>query len=339
VAGLAEKVAFLSDPRAYPGAAGPVEVRETRMSFVFLTADRAWKLKKPVTYPHLDFGSVAARRRWCAAELRLNRRLAAETYLGVAALRAAPGGGLALGWDGAVENGPQEDWPVEDWLVVMRRLPAAEMMDARIRDGRLTPADVARLAARLGDFYAGLPGEAGGAYAARLARELARDREVLTAPRFGLAAEAVLAAAEAGLAARGPEIAARAARGRVVEGHGDLRPEHVHLGDPVQVIDCLEFDRDFRLADPFDEAGYLGLECAILGDDRVGPALVAALADRPGDPPSAGLQAVYGMLRALTRARLCLTHLDEPRVRTPEKWRPLALRYLAAAEALSPRAR
>ena len=81
-----------------------------------------------------------------------------------------------------------------------------------------------------------------------------------------------------------PEIEDRARLGLIVEGHGDLRPEHVWLGLPLQIIDCLEFDRGFRLIDPWDELRYLGLECAVLGADWIGPMLLARLEERLGPP-------------------------------------------------------
>ena len=72
------------------------------------------------------------------------------------------------------------------------------------------------------------------------------------------------------LANHGDLLEARAAQGRIVEGHGDLRPEHVFLDGEPQVIDCLEFDRDLRLLDPVDELAFLGLECERLGATWIG---------------------------------------------------------------------
>jgi len=323
---LAEKVRFLSNPAAYGPTASDIEARETHMSWVFLTATRVYKLKKPIRRPHLDFSTIERRLHFCTEEVRLNRRLAALTYLGVLPLCRQSSGSLELGSTG----------PVVDWLVEMARLPETEMLDAHIVDGRLVPDSVERLAETLADFYAGLSPEPqdGSFYLKRLRREVGIDRGVLLRPRFELGDRAVrlLDAAGAALDWIAPEIKGRARRGLIVEGHGDLRPEHVWLGEPLQIIDCLEFDRDFRLVDPFDEVRYLGLECAVMGAEWVGPLLLSRLAHRLGDPPSPELLALYAALRALTRARLCLAHLLETPVRKPEKWRPLALRYLAEAE-------
>ena len=88
------------------------------MSWVFLTDDRVYKLKKPVRYPFLDFGTLARRRFFCEEELRLNRRLAADTYYAVIPLRCTQAGHLALSGRGRAV----------DWLVEMKRLPEADWM-------------------------------------------------------------------------------------------------------------------------------------------------------------------------------------------------------------------
>jgi aminoglycoside phosphotransferase family enzyme len=124
----------------------------------------------------------------------------------------------------------------------------------------------------------------------------------------------------------------RVAAGRIVEGHGDLRPEHVCMTDPPAVIDCLEFNPALRWVDPFEEIVFLGLDCARLGADWVFPDLLRRLSEALGDPPAQELLAFHWRYRALLRARLALLHLAEPAPRTPKKWRPLAWRYIELAE-------
>ena len=116
------KVAFLMQPSAYPEPTPHVERVETHMSWVFLTDRHAYKLKKPVVYDYLDYGTLAARRRNCREELRLNRRLAPNVYLDILPLAQDEFGRLRLG-------GPGE---VVDWLVVMRRLDHAFMLNRLI---------------------------------------------------------------------------------------------------------------------------------------------------------------------------------------------------------------
>lgn len=342
--GLRDKVEALARPDAYPDAPGTVEIVETHMSFVFLAGDRVYKLKKPVRYPFLDFTRLAARRANCEAEVELNRRLAPDVYLGVVPLARAPGGRLAVGGEGEVL----------DWLVAMRRLPARLMLDRTISEGRLSAQDVARLAETLGGFYAraARPPLAADAYLSHLRAEQAVNRKVIEAVGAGGAvagAGEVLDRLERRLAAAAPLLEARVRAGWIVDGHGDLRPEHVCLTDPVVVFDCLEFAPRLRHVDPFDEVAFLGMECALLpGPEKgadggappgampgaaVGPALSEALGRRLGERPDARLEGLYAAFRAVLRARLSLAHLLDEKPREPERWGPQAARYLAFARA------
>lgn len=140
---LAARVRFLSDPHSYPVAPHRVEAHETHMSWVFLTDDRAYKLKKPVRRPFLDFSTVAKRRFFCEEGLRLNRRLAPETYLGTIPVCRLPSGTFSLGDGGRIV----------DWVVEMRRLPQADMLDERIARNTVHRRQIDTVAARLAEFY------------------------------------------------------------------------------------------------------------------------------------------------------------------------------------------
>lgn len=323
---LAEKVRFLSDPAAYAGATGHVETKETHMSWIFLTDRRVYKLKKPLRRPFLDFTSIDSRRHFCEEELRLNRRLAPSTYLSVVPLRSSPDGGLRLGGSGVIV----------DWLVEMERLPQDDMLDVRIETRDVAPADVAPIASLLTGFYGSLAPERidGGAVIEHFASEHKVTTQILEHDDIALGdrVRPVLDRVGAGIASLRPSMERRIASGRVVEGHGDLRPEHVCLSSPPQIIDCLEFSRAMRMVDPYDEVNHLGLECAVLGAGWIRPMLLESLEARLGDRPEPDLMALYGGFRMLLRARLCLAHLLDAPVRKREKWRPLAMSYIAMAE-------
>src|SRR6185312_7889638 len=123
-ADLTAKVAFLSEPTAFRVATA-VQTVETHMSWIFLTGDRAFKLKKPVKFPYLDFSTVALREKYCRAELALNRRLAPDVYLRVVPMTLNEGQRLQIGDGGEIV----------DWLVEMRRLPSDRMLDRLIARG------------------------------------------------------------------------------------------------------------------------------------------------------------------------------------------------------------
>lgn len=326
--GFADKVDFLSVPAHYPTHPARVEVRETHMSVVFLTDTEVYKLKKPVRYPFLDFSTLAAREADCRAEVALNSRLAPGVYRGVVALTRSDDGPLSL--DGA--------GTVIDWLVRMRRLPADRMLDRMIATGRLQLNDVSALGERLADFYAHQPRVelTGDAFVATLAREHRQNMELLTQPRFALDRDELRrigVAVDAFFTDEHEVLRARVTQGRVVDGHGDLRPEHVCLDRLPVIIDCLEFNRSLRLVDWADEIAFLGLECALLGAAWVGPAVQASIEAHLDDPVPPRLTNFYTALRACLRARLAVAHLLEPAPRDGARWLPRARTYLRAAAA------
>jgi aminoglycoside phosphotransferase family enzyme len=116
---------------------------------------------------------------------------------------------------------------------------------------------------------------------------------------------------------------------RVVEGHGDLRPEHVCLETEPIVIDCLAFNREFRLLDPADELSFLALECERLGAAHIGSVLWDAYPQETEDDPPDDVRGFYRAYRAGIRAKLAIWPLDDDDVRRPETWRALAESYLS----------
>lgn len=324
---IADKLRYLSDPSAYPHAPSTVNVVETHMSYVFLAGDKAYKLKKPVRYPFLDFSTLDARERNCREEARLNRRLAADVYLGVLPLTYSAAHGLALGGDGAIV----------DWLVEMRRLPQEAMLDRLISDGRLTEARIDAVCDTLADFYrrADRSSIVAKDYALRFFREQEKNRDILMRRDFALdhgRTPILLDLLDARLAASRSLLEERAATGHVVDGHGDLRPEHICLCEPIAIFDCLEFNAELRQVDPFDELAFLGVECALLGARTLGAQLIDKVARRLGCEAPRQLVSLYAAWRAVLRARLSIAHLLDETPREPAKWEPLAARYLDLAQ-------
>lgn len=323
---LDAKVRFLSRPDAYRVPSSEVVVRETHMSWVFLVGDRVYKLKKPVHFPYLDFSTIGRREQACRAELRLNLRLAPDIYLGVLSLTDT-GRGLAIGGTGT---------PV-DWLVCMKRLDERFMLDRLISERRVEVSQLDRLVDALAYFYrAATPVFLSPAiHLADLTRSLAYNRRVLLDRRFTISPGIVRRIDRVQrrfLKQRDGLIAARMRHRRIVDGHGDLRPEHVWLDDKVRIIDCLEFNARLRVVDPLDEIAYLSMECERLGAAWIGDYLQRRMKHVLRDGPADELLAFYHCHRATLRARLAIAHLYEANPRTPEKWPRRTAEYLALAE-------
>jgi aminoglycoside phosphotransferase family enzyme len=328
---LADKVAFLGCPTSYRQRVDEVIRRETHMSWVFFAGDRVYKLKKPVRFPYLDFSTLERREAACRAEVGLNRRLAPDVYIGVTPLTVSAQG-VELGGPG----------PVVDWLVVMRRLEDRWVLEEVIREAHLTRPHVNHVAETLVRFYrrARPVYLSAASHAAEWSRSLATNRNVL------VDAELVLPPGRVRRIDRiqrrfltecGEMLARRVRRRRIVDGHGDLRPEHIWLDHQVRIIDCLEFNRRLRMVDPFDEIAYLALECERLGARWAGERIRRGVERGLHDLCPTPLFRFYRCYRAMLRARLAIAHLLEPKPRTPEKWPRLARTYLniAARDAAS----
>lgn len=324
------KRAFLASGAAWPGE-GPPDCVETHASFVFLTRDRVWKLKKAIRLPHVDMRDPDIRENLCREELRLNRALAGDIYRGMVPLVRRPDGGLALGGAGQVI----------DWLIEMQRLPAPAFLDARLKSGR-TPrlGEITAVCDRMIRFYREQPAppEAGRTMFDLRLREAETNALHLRELRSRIGADLPDALLDRGvrlLETCKDEVLSRARQGFVVEGHGDLRPEHVCLTDPPVIFDRLEYDPAMLLTDPWSELNALGLECAQLGAAWIRPILLFSLARSGYAAPSRRLLAAYGIHHCLTRARLAIDHLRDTHVRMPAKWPARTRMYLAMARALS----
>jgi aminoglycoside phosphotransferase family enzyme/predicted kinase len=306
--------AWLLRPGTYTHAPARVEHLETHISHVFLAGDVVYKLKKPVRYDFLDFTTLAAREEACREELRLNRRLAPDAYLAIVPVLRTHGGELRLG--GEHEHG--QDEPIVDWLVKMRRLPTDQSLEALAQRGELQPAHIDRLANTLAGFYGSLerlpisPDE----YRTRTLAHVRGNRQALleTSELFG--PETVEGASPAAVIRRvsgfqltllqlAPQLFDdRVRAGKVVDGHGDLRPEHICLTDPVAIFDCIEFSADFRRIDVADELAFLAAECDFLGVPWVGPQILERYQELSGDEVPAVLLDFYKTYRACVRAKV-----------------------------------
>jgi len=306
------KVEFLSEPKNYPEAPHAVRPIETHFAWVFLTDHHAYKLKKPILYSAIDYRTLEARERGCSEELRLNRRLAPNIYLSMMALTSRRGA-LSLGGPGTVA----------DWLIKMRRLPAARMMDRILAAGGCTDADIERLVQYLADFYArAIPVHMEGSeYLARVRAQVLANRDDMLrfTPRISVAP--VNRLAELQLAYISGAQALLIGRGAlVVEGHGDLRAEHVCLDAHISVIDCLEFSRDLRLLDPLDDLALLALEIERLGQPQLAQSLLQRFNDACRAAAGPDLLHFYLSLRAATRAKVAAWHLEDHQFKEAQPW-------------------
>ena len=300
---LIETVRFLSSPEAFGQPVCPVE---TNHSWVFLTCDHAYKMKKPVKTRYADWRTPEQREEACLRELHLNRRLAPDVYYQTTPIVRLDSGELRVGGIGT---------PI-DWLLVMRRLPDELMLDHKLTTDSIGSTEAESVRQVMKRFYreAEKQPQTPRLFRRRFLSDIANDERGLLAAGFEVKEEAIH------LRNLVDHLADPLARGaaRVTDCHGDLRPEHVCLEEPPVVIDCLDFCRELRLLDPLEEMSYLCLECERLGGEAFGRLLIQ------GECPQ--LVAFYQAYHAFRRARIAAAH---PSNRHPRgHWIRTTLHYL-----------
>ncbi len=322
---LAAKVAFLRRPESYPERPAQVETIETHMSWVFLTGRHVYKLHKPIRTGYLDFSTLEKRRRDCEEEIRLNRQLAPGVYLGIVALIQRADGSLALEGKGKTV----------EWLVKMRQLPRERMLDIRISQQTVTTAEVDRFARVLVKFYQQatpepLPKET---YLRRFIEEIRLNHRILLTADRDLEPGRLEQLRDRLLEfIPQHETLLEESACRVIEAHGDLRPEHICLTEPPLFIDRLEFNRGFRLLDPVEELAFLAMECELEGAAWIGERVFLIHRLLSGVQPAPELVTFFKAFRAHLRARLSASHLtDHPPRDSVRKWLDKTQAYLGLA--------
>jgi len=255
VADQSEVVAFLTDPARHGPGVAEVERIDTHGAMVFLAGERAYKIKRAVRYPYMDFSSLALRRAACTREVAFNRRTAPDLYLGCEAIVRRADGALGLG--GAGE-------PIE-WVVVMRRFDQAGLGDRMAQAGKLTPAMMTRLAEAVAalhesaerfDSNSAVGGSSGG-LAAVIAEN---DGEIAERPDLFPTVEArdFAARAQSALAGVSGLLDRRLAEGYVRRCHGDLHLRNVFFEDSRPTIfDAIEFNDAISCIDVLYDLAFL----------------------------------------------------------------------------------
>lgn len=322
-----EVIAFLSRGETFGATGQTVERYETHASVVFLVGTRAYKLKRAVKYPYLDYSTCDRRRHFCEAEVRVNQAMAPALYLGVVPVCRGTDGTLKLGAGG----------PAVDWLVEMTRFEQGSLLDRLATEGRLDRFVMESVADEIAAFHRRAAVKAGSGDAASFAALIEGN-----AGSFAEAPAGVLDAAQTArlgmlsrqvLAGCAPVIDRRSAAGFVRRCHGDLHLRNivVHEGQPV-LFDAIEFSDPLAEIDVLYDLAFLIMDLQFRGLDLLASILFNRYLDNTGD--RGGLQPLplFLSLRAAIRA-----HVDAAAVATQSRSQAaaaqaaIAARYLALA--------
>jgi len=329
-------------PDSYPGGTGPVERFDTHGAVVFLAGGRAYKLKRAVRFPYMDFSTLARRAEVCAAEIRINRRTAPDLYLGVAPLTRDTDGRLVLGAVREPETMAVAGGVVE-WLIVMRRFDSAGLFDRLADRGALSPALMETLADGIAAFHAAAEVRADGGGRAPLAASAADNLAMMRDAGADLFAAADLdrlqALWNAALAAQGPLLDRRRAEGRVRLCHGDLHLRNICLFEERPVLfDAIEFNESLAVIDVWYDLAFLLMDMEHRRLRVLANAVFNRYLARTGDFGGLAALPMFLSLRAGIRAHVGATAADaQPRAEAARALRAEAGTYLdLALELTSP---
>jgi aminoglycoside phosphotransferase family enzyme/predicted kinase len=306
-----ETIAFLSDPASY-GDSAPVERIETHISIIFLTGDRAYKLKKALKLPYVDFSTIRLREAACRAELALNGETAPGLYLGVRTITRATDGRLQWADD---ESGDVER-PLVDAVVEMVRFGQDQLLDRIAGAGELTPALMTETARMIAGFHAKAPAvSSDGGGAANIAAVL-EINEAGFATSQVFAREQVRELAEqfrAGLARHAPLLDARARAGKIRRCHGDLHLRNICLleGQP-RLFDCIEFNPQIATIDVLYDLAFLLMDLWHLGLAELANLTLNRYLDASNEDDGIALMPFFMAVRAAVRAHVTATQAEEP---------------------------
>jgi aminoglycoside phosphotransferase family enzyme/predicted kinase len=311
----------LRNREAYQFPVADVEVRQTHISVVFLAGAFAYKVKKPVEFGFLDFSTLDKRRHFCEEEVRLNRRLAPDVYLGVVPITRE---GTRLRVEGTGE--------VVEWAVKMQRLPDEAALDARLERGEVDANLAGELARRIAAFHRTAARSESIATFGRfeaVARNL-RDIYTQSKPQVGTTVsetvfERLQELTEESLTRLRPVIDARGQRGMTRDCHGDLHLDHVYYfpnrpapGDLV-IVDCIEFTERFRYIDPVADMAFPVMDFAFHGRRDLGRVFADAYFQAADDDEGRALLPLYGAYRGTVRGSVTGLKLAEKEVPSAER--------------------
>ncbi|WP_019498148.1 AAA family ATPase [Pseudanabaena sp. PCC 6802] len=317
-ANLPPLIQQMLSPDFYPHAVTQeIELIQTHISFVLLTGEYAYKVKKPMNFGFLDFSTLEKRLFFCQEEIRLNRRLAPELYLQVLPI--------------VEQNGKftfsTEKEPAVEYCIQMRQFPQSDLLINVFDRGELTPAHVEDIAKQLAKFHATADtNEHIASFGTREAvKAVADDNYQHTVKYIGLAQtqaqfDQTKAFSDKFFSDYADLFADRVAQGKVKECHGDVHLKNICLYQrKVQIFDCIEFNEPFRNSDTLYDAAFLLMDLQYRDRRDLANVFLNTYLEQTGDYDGVPLLPLYSSMRAYIRAKVTSFLLDDPGIPQPVK--------------------
>ncbi len=304
---LPEIAQVMLNPGIYPDSPARVELIQTQMSFVFLAGKYAYKVKKPVNLGYLDYTTLEKRHLFCLEEVRLNRRLCPEVYLGVVSI-TCNNSSIALEGDGEVL----------DYAVKMINLPRDRMLDVLLDRSHATPEILERIARKLSDFHA--QAEASPAIAAFGAIDSIRintDENFVQTVKFigrtipAREFRAIQNYTSTFLQTQAALFDERVAGGRIRDCHGDLHARNICVTDGICIYDCIEFNARMRYGDVASDIAFLAMDLDHYGRADLSRCFINTYVEASRDVRIRDVFKFYKCYRAYVRGKVESFKVDD----------------------------
>lgn len=313
---MAQKwIKSLLNLRAYPEYTSSVHLLQTHVSFLLVTDHFVYKIKKPVNMGFLDFTTMDRRRFYCEEEVRLNRRLCPDIYLGVVEIRKTPAG-ISIDGEGTII----------DFAVKMKRLPEGRMLDVLLKENKVSEVDMRRIAATIAAFH----------QTAEHSPDIDRFGTIesiaynwqenflqlqeftgITISRCQL--QHIRSRVDSFMEQNGQLFQDRIDRGFIRECDGDIHTENICLTDTVCIFDCIEFNKRFRCCDTAADLAFLLMDLDYTGHSTLAAFLLDEYLSRTDDQELMALIDFYKTYRAVVRGKVESFKLRESEIPPEEK--------------------
>ncbi|UCC90982.1 MAG: hypothetical protein JSW24_02195 [Dehalococcoidia bacterium] len=312
---LPKIVKALLDPKAYPEIPQRIELMQTQMSFVFLTDNYVYKVKKPVNLGYLDYTTLEKRQLYCHREVELNRRLCPDVYLGVVPITQDKNNFSVGGQGEAIE-----------YAVKMRRLPQEAMMDVLLTNNQVSPAMVTNVAQKLVDFHQNAETNATISTFGNLDTITQNTKENFTQTKKYIGTtisrnkyQRIKDYTDSFTRENASLFQKRLVDGRIRDCHGDLHTAHICFTNDIYIYDCIEFNDRFRYCDVASEVAFLAMDLDHYRRADLSRCFVNAYVAQSQDKELLKLLNFYKCYRAYVRGKVESFMLDDPHISAEEK--------------------
>ena len=315
---LPEVIQALLDPNAYPDIGQRVDMGQTQMSFVLLTDEYVYKIKKPVNLGYLDYTTLEQRQFYCQREVELNQRLCPDTYIGVVPITRKKN-------EIFIE---ERRGDIIEYAVKMRRLPQETMMNVLLEKHRVSTEMIRRVAEKLAGFHQRTEtGDNINAFGdLDTITRTTEENSSQTIKYIGNTISQdnfrhIKGYTTSFMENNSMLFSRRISEGRIRDCHGDLHAAHICFTNGICIYDCIEFNDRFRYCDVASEVAFLAMDLDHYGRSDLSRSFINAYVSCTQDSELPDILDFYKCYRAYVRGKVESFKLDDPHIPDEEKGR------------------